>query len=93
MKLVSVKNKVKISPPKGLLVKLRDSYVGAMFSWSGDKPPSSSSKKKKKNDDGKGRRNAKSRKVSNKTSDFDKRMMLHIYNTVMENPREPARIS
>ncbi|KAJ6810367.1 uncharacterized protein M6B38_159105 [Iris pallida] len=90
MKPVSVKNKVKISPPKGLLAKLRDSYVAAMFSWSGDKPPPPSKKKK---NDGKGRRNSKARKVSNKTSDFDKRMILHIYNTVLENPRDPARIT
>ncbi|KAJ6795700.1 Uncharacterized protein M6B38_226035 [Iris pallida] len=70
--------------PKKLLVKLRDAYVGAMLSWSGGAATAPPRK-----------RDRKSRKTNDvaKIGDFEMRMIYHIYNSVMENPRELMMIS
>ena len=80
--------KVRIPSPKKLLLQLRDAYVNSMLVLAGGMP--AANKSSKKVEAVWGRRIPKAREVAVKSSagEFEMRMILHIYNTVMSQPRE-----
>ncbi|PKA52894.1 hypothetical protein AXF42_Ash001875 [Apostasia shenzhenica] len=71
---------VKIFSPRSLLARLRDGYVGTMLTVAGGEGLLA---KKGAGEPVWDRRVPKPRQASLKAGDFEKRMMIHIYNSVI----------
>ena len=89
LRKVFIKIKVRVPSPKRLLLRLRDAYVNSMLVLAGGALPTAN-KSSKKVEAVWGRRIPKAREVAVKSAagEFEMRMILHIYNTVMSQPRE-----
>ncbi|KAJ0962790.1 hypothetical protein J5N97_027912 [Dioscorea zingiberensis] len=79
---------VRIFTPARLFTKLRDAYVNSLMAFAGEKKrlPASVEKKKKRNGE-LGQAIPKALRNGSVRGDFEKRMMIHIYNSLVA-PRE-----
>ncbi|XP_072966749.1 uncharacterized protein [Typha angustifolia] len=90
-----VRLRSKLCSPFRLLTRMRDAYVDAMLALAGGQGrPAAAlqlSKSKSGSDDGLwGRRIPKARQVTARRGDFEKRMMVHIYNSLITAPELPG---
>lgn len=83
--------RVKAFSPLRLLARMRDTYMDAMLALAGGGGrPSALNKSRSVSDGLRERRIPKARQASARRGDFERRLMIHIYSTLVAPPEVPG---
>ncbi|XP_029119622.1 uncharacterized protein [Elaeis guineensis] len=86
--------RIKVLSPLRLLARMRDAYMDAMLALAGGGGRPSALNKSRSVSDGRWeRRIPKARQMSARRGDFERRLMIHIYNALVAPPEVPGNHS